>query len=65
MITLNCWQGKVQQTKIQFQENEKSYAMIISVQKLTQMIKIKFSSIPKNKETQQEHTKQNTKKTGK
>ena len=34
--------------------------MIISVQKLTQA---KYSRIPKNTETQQENTKENTKKT--
>ena len=38
------------------------YTMIISVQKLTGD-KIKYSRLPKNKETQQENTKKNTKKT--
>ena len=37
------------------------YAVIISVQKLTQVIK--YGRIPKNTETQQENTKENTKKT--
>ena len=37
------------------------YAVIISVKKLTQVIK--YGRIPKNTETQQENTKQNTKKT--
>ena len=39
------------------------YAMIISVQKNYAGDKIKYSRIPKNTETQQENTKENTKKT--
>ena len=41
------------------------YAMIISVQKLDTGDKIKYSRIPKNKETEKENTKENTKKTTK
>ena len=37
--------------------------MIISVQKQTQVIKIKYYRLPKNTETEQENTKGNTKKT--
>ena len=40
------------------------YAMIISVQKLAGD-KIKYSRFPKNRETQQENTKENTRKTTK
>ena len=41
------------------------YAMIISVQKVTQVKKIKYSRLSKNIETQQKNTKENTKKTTK
>ena len=39
------------------------YTMIISIQKTDAGDKIKYSRIPKNTETQQKNTKENTKKT--